>query len=80
MKARWDAFGWDTHDGDGHDPAAIAAEVRSLQAHKEAPHVLIVHTVFGKGVPFMEGQIPWHYFPMNDEQYQVALESVEQGE
>ncbi len=38
-----------------------------------APHMLIAHTVFGKGVSFMEQRIEWHYLPMSDEEYAQAL-------
>jgi transketolase len=33
--------------------------------------------VFGRGVSFMEGQLAWHYRPMNEEQYRQALADVE---
>jgi transketolase len=42
----------------------------------ESPHALIAHTTFGKGVSFMESQIRWHYLPMNDQQYALALGEI----
>ena len=42
--------------------------------------MLAAHTVFGKGVSFMEGKIPWHYLPMTHDEYQQALEEIGQIE
>jgi transketolase len=71
MPSRWRAFGWDVHEVEGHDPEAIAATIDGLDGQR--PHVLIADTTFGKGVSFMESRIEWHYLPMSDEQYEIAL-------
>lgn len=76
LAARWRAFGWDVHEVDGHDPDEIARVVVGLQTATGSPHVLIARTTFGKGVSFMEGRIEWHYWPMSDEQYALALAEV----
>ncbi|HEY7816948.1 MAG TPA: transketolase [Vicinamibacteria bacterium] len=75
---RFRSFGWDVHEVDGHDPAALASTVSRLSADGP-PHVLLAHTVFGKGVSFMEGKIHWHYWPMSDEEYQRALAEISAG-
>ncbi len=74
LEERWRAFGWDVHTVDGHDQEALASTIAGLSA--PLPHVLIAHTTFGKGVSFMESQISWHYMPMNDEQYALALHEI----
>ena len=38
---------------------------------------MIVKTVFGKGVSFMQNRIKWHYWPMSEEQYRQAIEEVD---
>ena len=38
---------------------------------------MIAHTVFGKGVSYMESQIKRHYWPMSDEEYRQALDEIE---
>jgi len=73
---RWRAFGWDVHDVDGHDVAELTATVAALDTVSGPPHVLVARTVFGSGVSFMEGQVPWHYWPMSDEQYEQAMAEV----
>ena len=77
MAARWRAFGWDVHDVNGHDLAAMHETVSQLDTASGPPHVLIAHTVFGKGVSYMEGQIKWHYWPMSDDEYSQALREIE---
>jgi transketolase len=60
---------------DGHDPGQLTQALSSVAA--SAPRVVVARTVFGKGVSFMEGQIKWHYMPMNDDEYRQAVEQVD---
>ncbi len=76
---RWRAFGWDVHEVDGHNAAELAETCAGLNTVVGAPHVLIAHTVFGRGVSFMRGRIDWHYLPMSDEQYRRALGEVREA-
>ena len=90
MWAKWEAFGWNVHEVDGHNVTEIAKTIEILdsapsQASLDGesscrPHVLIAHTTFGKGVPYMENQIKWHYLPMSDAEYRQAIEAVESEE
>jgi transketolase len=73
LSARWSAFGWDVHEVDGHDVDALSRTLVSLPAGDARPHVLLARTTFGRGVSYMEGEIAWHYLPMTEEQYSVAL-------
>jgi transketolase len=73
----WCAFGWDTHEVDGHDAVALAATLQHLDFGVGAPHVIIARTTFGKGIRFMQSVIDWHYLPMTDEQYGEALAELE---
>ena len=76
LAARWRAFGWDVHEVDGHNVAMLNETIAGLDTKTGPPHVLIAHTVFGKGVSFMERQIKWHYLPMSDIEYQQALSEI----
>lgn len=78
MRERWRAFGWDTHDVDGHDAKQIAGTIASFSTDSavNAPHVLLARTTFGKGVSFMESQLKWHYLPMSDNEYRIACAEV----
>jgi transketolase len=68
---RFSSFNWDAVEVDGHDRAAMLAAATAPRDGR--PRVLLCRTVFGKGVSFMERQIKWHYLPMSDEQYRVAM-------
>ena len=76
MEERWRAFGWNVHEVDGHDVSAITQTIGDLNTTSGPPHVIIAHTVFGKGVSYMENKIKWHYWPMSDEEYQLALDEI----
>ena len=80
LDERWRAFGWDVHTVDGHDCAAMRDVIDRLPAGAGKPHVLLAQTVFGKGVSYMEREIKWHYLPMDDEQYAVALAELGSAE
>lgn len=60
LAAKWQAFGWDVVELDGHDHAAILQAVADAQSRDGAPHLLVTHTVKGKGVPVMENACAWH--------------------
>lgn len=59
---KWRSFGWEAHDVDGHDVAALLALLRSLASDQErrTPAVVIARTIKGKGVSFMESEFGWH--------------------
>lgn len=59
---------------DGHDLDAIR-EAASLKC--DTVHIVVMKTVKGSGVSFMENQMKWHYLPLNDEQYKSAILELE---
>lgn len=70
------SFGWDAYDVDGHDIPQILDVLNGLDSNSGKPHVLVADTTFGKGVSFMESCIEWHYLPLNDEQFEIAMAEV----
>jgi transketolase len=73
LAAKWRAFGWAVREVDGHDHAQIAEALGALPFEPGKPSAIIAHTIKGKGVSFMEGQLAWHYKPPNAEQLALAL-------
>jgi len=80
MTNRWEQFGWDTHEVDGHNVDEISNTIKHFDTKSGAPHVIVANTTFGKGVSYMEKQIKWHYWPMSDVEYEQALTEIKVGE
>jgi transketolase len=76
--AKWQSFGWEVREVDGHDHGAIRP-VLSQPSTTGRPVCVIAHTVKGKGVSFMENTVLWHYRSAAGEEYQRALRELERG-
>ena len=61
---------------DGNDMEQLAAAFKEARETKGMPTAIIMKTVKGKGVSFMENQVGWHGKAPNDEQYQAAMEDL----
>ncbi len=61
---------------DGNDMAQIEAAFQEAHGVTGMPVAIIIKTVKGKGVSFMENQAGWHGKAPNDEQYAVAMEDL----
>jgi transketolase len=70
---KWRAFNWNVIEVDGHDVAQIAQACDRAALTKDAPTVIIAHTVKGKGVSFMENNPAWHSAQVTDDIREKAL-------
>ena len=70
------AFGWNTVEIDGHDFEQIEDAIAQAKSVKGKPTAVIMHTVKGKGVSFMEDQVGWHGVAPNAEQYENAMNEL----
>lgn len=70
------AFRWAVREVDGHDHKAIREALKELPWEPGKPSCLLAHTVKGKGVPFMENELLWHYRNPNDDQLGQALKGL----
>ena len=74
LAAKFKAFGWDATEVDGHDiDVLVSAFATAKEDRAGKPHVIIAHTVKGKGVSFMENEAGWHGVAPNAEQRDLAL-------
>lgn len=62
---------------DGNDFDQIKAALDEARATKGMPTAIIMKTVKGKGVSFMENNAAWHGTAPNDEQYAIAMADLE---
>ena len=65
---------------DGNDFDQLDAAFKVAREVKGMPVAIIMKTVKGKGVSFMENQASWHGTAPNDEQYAVAMEDLKKVE
>lgn len=70
---KFKAFGWHVQMIDGHDLEQIESATNAALENKDAPSVIIMKTVKGKGVSFMEDKASWHGSAPNKEQYEQAM-------
>lgn len=75
---KWAAFGWDVHEVDGHDHAALKAVFEMPTSFDGKPRVVICHTTKGKGVSFMENSVLWHYRAPKGDEYDAAIDELNQ--
>jgi transketolase len=72
---KYQAFGWQTAEINGHDFNQILKAFRKAFKSK-GPFAIISNTVTGKGISFMEGDYHWHHGLLTDELYQQALKDL----
>ena len=70
------AFGWEVHECDGHDVAALQAALAAVRA-SDRPGFIVARTVKGKGVSFLEDHEAMHGKPVPDDRQAAALAEVE---
>lgn len=57
---KWESFGWDVKEVDGHDMEAFRTAILE-PVIKKKPRMIIAHTVKGKGITIMENNPNWHF-------------------
>jgi transketolase len=73
LGGKWEAFGWEVREIDGHDMDQIVGVLEEVPLRRGKPTCIIAHTVKGKGVSFMEDQLRWHYRNPNEEEFRLAM-------
>jgi transketolase len=75
LRRKFEAFGWITLEMNGNDMDEIAATLKNAKSllGQGKPVAVMMHTIMGKGVDFMENDHNWHGVAPNDEQLAKAL-------
>ncbi|HZE85813.1 MAG TPA: transketolase [Puia sp.] len=78
IHAKFAAFGWITLEMNGNDMDEVLATIESAKGMlgQGKPVAIMMHTIMGKGVDFMENDHNWHGVAPNDEQLKKALEQL----
>lgn len=76
LRSKWEAFGWQVYEVDGHDKDNLKKIFSTLEfAMEGSPKVVIAHTIKGKGVSFIEGHGNWHHkIPSTPELEEIMAE------
>lgn len=74
--AKWRAAHWATAEINGHNFKEILKALRSVPKNPGKPTVIIAHTVKGRGVPYMENKLAWHYLNIKPEDLTKTLKSL----
>ncbi|HHZ94682.1 MAG TPA: transketolase [Flavobacteriales bacterium] len=80
LGAKWSAFGWHVIKCDGHSLDDLGSAIDEAKSRRGSgvPCIVLMKTVMGKGVDFMEGTHKWHGIAPNDEQLADALSQLEE--
>jgi transketolase len=74
--AKWQAFGWEVSEIDGHNMKQVVGALEASREATDRPRMIVAHTVKGKGVSFMENNPFWHGNAPSAEQAEVACAEV----
>ncbi|MBR7153322.1 MAG: transketolase [Candidatus Methanomethylophilaceae archaeon] len=78
LPEKWRAFGWNVIIVDGHNVRQILDAIDKASISKKNPTVIIMNTVKGKGVSFMENNVGFHGKACNDEELAKAVAELEE--
>lgn len=80
IKEKFEVFGWETIDMQGNDMDDVLTKLEQAKSltGKGKPIAIMMHTLMGKGVDFMENDHGWHGIAPNDEQLAKALSQLEE--
>lgn len=74
------AFGWAVKEVDGHNLDELEEALNNGPFEKGKPNFIIAHTIKGKGISYMEGNVKWHHGVPTQEQYELALSELAEAE
>lgn len=73
---KFEAFGWHVITADAHDFDSLEKAFNEAETIVDQPTVIVMKSIKGKGVSFMENQASWHGTAPNKEQYEQAVAEV----
>ena len=79
IKAKIEAFNWQVQDIDGHDHAAIDQALTRAEEGRGKPQAIILRTIKGKGVSWMELQPAWHGKAPKKDEAEKAIREILAG-
>ena len=78
LTEKWLAFGWDVYEIDGHNIDHILGAIRNAKT-TDSPSVIVMRTVKGKGVSFMENNAGFHGRSCKPDEYEQAMKELKEA-
>lgn len=75
---KFESFGWNVVLADAHDFDSLENAVKIAKTTKGKPTAVIMKSVKGKNVSFMENNAGWHGSAPNEEQYNLAIAELDE--
>lgn len=72
IREKLESFGWAVKEVDGHNLQELEEALNNGPFEKGKPNFIIAHTIKGKGVSYMEGNLKWHHGVPSPEEYEQA--------
>ena len=79
LQEKLTAFGWKAETINGHDMEQILGALSRARAWHEGPYAIVMNTVKGKGVSYMENNVDFHSSGIAGDLYQKAVEDLERA-
>jgi len=79
LEDKFSAFGWFTTSVNGHDVIAIREAVTTAQKNEGKPSLIVLNTVKGKGVKFLEDMMFNHHIVISEQEVDAAIQELEQN-
>jgi len=76
VKMRFDAYGWQTLEGDMYDPQRIEKLINQGKADKDRPTLIVLHSIIGKGSPNKAGTAGVHGAPLGDDEIALTRKNL----
>lgn len=74
---KWTSFGWNAQRINGNDVGAIMNAIESAKRYKGQPHVIVLDTLIGKGVPLFEKRDKAHFIRVEPGEWELARTQLE---
>jgi transketolase len=74
---KWEAFGWQTYEINGHSYSEIMNLLESINDKQLKPVCIIANTIKGFGISFMENSVKWHYKSPDDNELRLGISELE---
>lgn len=77
LAEKWKAFGWEVIETDGNNIEQLLEAFAHIPICKGKPHLVLAHTMKGKGISFIENNVKWHHRVPSEEELGKAFEELD---